>query len=94
MDPDSVADVERVPHGSSDDPDVVDLSANINPRTPDGTRAVYEAALDAARSYPDDDYPDFRAAAADYVGCDAGRIVPTAGGLAAVGTMWPASQPT
>ena len=84
MDPDSVADAERVPHGSSDDPDVVDLSANVNPRTPDGTRAVYEDALAAARSYPNDDYPDFRAAAADYVGCDAGRVVPTAGGLAAI----------
>ena len=84
MDPDGVADAERVPHGSSDDPDVVDLSANINPRTPEGTRTVYEAALGNARSYPNDDYPDFRAAAADYVGCDAGRVVPTAGGLAAM----------
>ena len=40
MDPDSVADAERVPHGSSDEPDVVDLSANVNPRVPEGTRAV------------------------------------------------------
>jgi len=84
MDPDSVAGAERVPHGSSDDPGVVDLSANVNPEVPDGTRAVYEAALGDARSYPDDDYPAFRAAAADYVGCDADRVVPTAGGLAAM----------
>ena len=84
MDPDSVADAERVPHGSSDDPDVVDLSANINPRVPEGTRAVYEDALAAACSYPDDDYPDFRAAAADYVDCAADSVVPTAGGLAAI----------
>ncbi|QLD86049.1 threonine-phosphate decarboxylase [Natronomonas halophila] len=84
MDPDSVADAERVPHGSSDDPGVLDLSANINPRVPDGSRAVYEAAFDDARSYPNDGYPDFRAAAAEYVGCDADAVVPTAGGLAAI----------
>ncbi len=83
MDPDSVADASRVPHGSSDDPGVVDLSANVNPEVPDGTREVYEAALDDARSYPDDGYPRFRAAAAEYVDCDPDRVVPTAGGLAA-----------
>ncbi|QLD90169.1 threonine-phosphate decarboxylase [Natronomonas salina] len=84
MDPDSVADAGRVPHGSSDEPDVLDLSANVNPRVPDGSRAVYEAAFDDARSYPNDGYPEFRAAAADYVGCDPAAVVPTAGGLAAI----------
>jgi L-threonine-O-3-phosphate decarboxylase len=84
MDPDSVADAERVPHGSSDDPDVVDLSANVNPETPSGTREAYEAALADARSYPDDGYPAFRAAAADSVDCDPERVVPTAGGLDAI----------
>jgi len=84
MDPDSVGDVGRVPHGSSDDPDVLDLSANINPRVPDGTRAVYREAFEGARSYPDDGYPEFRAAAADYVGCDPDLVVPTPGGLAAI----------
>ncbi|MDR9430257.1 MAG: threonine-phosphate decarboxylase CobD [Natronomonas sp.] len=84
MDPDSVDDVGRVPHGSSDDPDVLDLSANINPRVPDGTRRVYRSAFEDARSYPNDAYPAFRAAAADYVGCDPEQIVPTAGGLAAI----------
>ena len=84
MDPDSVDGVDRVPHGSSDEPDVLDLSANINPRVPDGTREVYEAAFEDARSYPNDAYPDFRAAAADYLGCDPESIVPTAGGLAAI----------
>lgn len=54
MDPDSVDDVSRVPHGSSDESDVLDLSANINPRTPDGSRGVYEAAFGDARSYPND----------------------------------------
>ncbi|WP_178915966.1 threonine-phosphate decarboxylase CobD [Natronomonas gomsonensis] len=84
MDPDSVDGAERVPHGSSDDPDALDLSANINPRVPDGTRAVYDDAFESARSYPNDDYPDFRAAAADYVGCSPESVVPTAGGLAAI----------
>ena len=84
MDPDSIDEVNRVPHGSSDDPTVLDLSANINPRIPDGTREVYEAALEDARSYPNDDYPAFRAAAAEYVDCDPMSVVPTAGGLAAI----------
>ncbi|MDZ7745251.1 MAG: threonine-phosphate decarboxylase [Halobacteriales archaeon] len=84
MDPDSVARAERVPHGSSDDPDVLDFSANINTRVPDGARAAYDAAFGESRSYPSDDYPDFRAAAAEYVGCSPDEIVPTAGGLAAL----------
>lgn len=84
MNPESVDDVARVPHGSSDDFDLLDLSANINPRLPDGTRTVYEAAFDDARRYPPDDYPEFRAAAAAYVGCAADEVVPTAGGLAAI----------
>jgi L-threonine-O-3-phosphate decarboxylase len=84
MDPDSVDAVDRVPHGSSDEPDVLDLSANINPRTPEGSREIYEAAFEDARSYPNDGYPDFRAAAAGYVGCDPDSVVPTAGGLAAI----------
>jgi histidinol-phosphate aminotransferase/threonine-phosphate decarboxylase len=84
MNPDSVDRTERVPHGSSDDPAMLDFSANINPRTPPGTRDVYEDALDAARSYPPRGYPDYRAAAADYAGCDPDRVVPTAGGLQAI----------
>ncbi|MFB6268925.1 MAG: threonine-phosphate decarboxylase CobD [Halobacterium sp.] len=82
MDPDAVRDAGRVPHGGSDDPDVLDFSANVNPRTPPGVRDVYERALGDAARYPDDDYPEFRAAAADYVGCDPERIVQTPGGLA------------
>ncbi|MCQ4332585.1 threonine-phosphate decarboxylase CobD [Natronomonas sp. F2-12] len=84
MDPDSVDSVDRVPHGSSDEPDVLDLSANINPRTPAGTRAVYGAAFEDARSYPNDGYPAYRDAAAGYVGCDPEAVVPTAGGLSAI----------
>jgi len=84
MDPDSVRDGERVPHGGSDDPELLDFSANTNPRTPDGVEAAYAEALDPARSYPNDGYPDFRAAAADFVGCDPEAVVPTPGGLAAL----------
>ncbi|MCU4800010.1 threonine-phosphate decarboxylase CobD [Halobacteria archaeon HArc-gm2] len=74
----------RVPHGSSDDPDVLDFSANVNPRVPDGAEAVFRESFDTARSYPDDAYPEFRRAAASYVDCDPDAVVPTAGGLAAI----------
>ncbi|UPV72873.1 aminotransferase class I/II-fold pyridoxal phosphate-dependent enzyme [Halorussus limi] len=84
MDRDSVREVGRVPHGGSDDPDLLDFSANTNPRTPPGTREVYADALDASRSYPNDDYPEFRAAAADFADCDPDAVVPTPGGLAAL----------
>ena len=84
MDPPSVDRTDRVPHGSSDDPAMLDFSANINPRVPDGTRAVYEAALDEARSYPPRGYPSFRATAATYADCDPEHVVPTAGGLQAI----------
>ncbi|MHB9288923.1 threonine-phosphate decarboxylase [Halobacteriales archaeon Cl-PHB] len=74
----------RVPHGSVDDPEVLDFSANTNPRIPDGVGAVYRDALADARTYPDDDYPAFRGAAAHYGECDADQVVPTPGGLAAI----------
>ncbi|MFB6169948.1 MAG: threonine-phosphate decarboxylase CobD [Haloarculaceae archaeon] len=84
MNPEALDEVGRVPHGGSDDPELLDFSANVNPETPDGAREVYRAAFADARSYPDDRYPDFRAAAADYVGCDPGAVVPTPGGMAAI----------
>jgi len=74
----------RVPHGSSDDPDLLDFSANTNPRVPPGTEAVYRQAFEAARSYPADDYPEFRTAAASFVDCEPGQVIPTAGGLEAI----------
>lgn len=74
----------RVPHGSVDDSDVLDFSANTNPRVPDGAAAVYREAFAPARSYPADDYPEYRAAAADFADCDAGDVIPTPGGLAAI----------
>ena len=83
MDPDAVDDAVRVPHGGSDDPDLVDFSANTNPLRPEGVAEVYEAALADATRYADD-HPEFRNAAADYVGCDPADVVPTAGGVAAL----------
>ncbi|RLM59673.1 pyridoxal phosphate-dependent class II aminotransferase [Halobellus sp. Atlit-31R] len=83
MDPDSIADVSRVPHGGSDDASRVDFSANTNPVRPEGVAAVYEAALADATRYADD-FAAFRAAAAAYVDCDPGAVIPTAGGLAAL----------
>jgi L-threonine-O-3-phosphate decarboxylase len=74
----------RVPHGSSDDPTRLDFSANVNPSVPERAEAVYRDAFEDARDYPDDDYPDFREAAAAYVNCDPGAVVPTPGGLAAI----------
>ncbi len=84
MDPDAVAAAGRVPHGSSDDPDLLDFSANTNPLVPGGAEAVYREAFDAARTYPPDDYPAYRGAAADYVDCDRADVVATPGGLAAI----------
>ncbi|MCF2165978.1 threonine-phosphate decarboxylase CobD [Halobacterium salinarum] len=84
MHPDAVRDAGRVAHGGSDDPDVLDFSANTTPRTPPGTRAAYAAALDDAARYPDDDYPAFRAAAADHVDCARDTVVQTPGGLAGI----------
>ncbi|PSP16461.1 threonine-phosphate decarboxylase [Halobacteriales archaeon QH_10_67_13] len=83
MDPESVDRIERVPHGGSDDPSVLDFSANTNPRTPDGVAEVYDAALERAQRYPDEPRA-FRRAAAAAVDCDPAAVIPTAGGLAAI----------
>jgi len=83
VDPDAIDGVGRVPHGGSGDPGLVDFSANTNPVRPEGVADAYEAALADATGYADD-HPAFRAAAADYVGCDPDAVVPTAGGVAAL----------
>jgi threonine-phosphate decarboxylase len=84
MDPDATEPVDRVPHGSSDDSDLLDFSANTNPKMPGGVREVYREALDHSRSYPPEPPAEFSGAAANYVGCDANSVVPTPGGLAAI----------
>ncbi len=40
----------RVPHGGSDDPDLLDFSANTNPRVPPDAATTYREAFEAARS--------------------------------------------
>lgn len=88
MDPETVASVDRVEHGSSDTP--LDFSANCNPCIPDGTFKEYEAAFEDATSYPSDSYTEYRAAGAEYVGCfsegeqESVGVIPTAGGMAAI----------
>lgn len=82
MDPDAVGSIDRVEHGS-DTTVEHDFSANCNPRVPEGTREVYEAAFDRSRSYPDA-YEAFRRAGAEFVGCAPEQVIPTAGGMAAI----------
>ncbi len=84
MNPDSIPNASRIAHGSSTDDDVIDLSANINPAIPAGTRHVYQTAFDSAQSYPDDDYPRFRDTAAAITHSNPQQIIPTGGGLAAL----------
>jgi histidinol-phosphate/aromatic aminotransferase/cobyric acid decarboxylase-like protein len=76
--------VGREPHGSSDDPDVLDFSANTNPEVPDGVEGVYHEAFETARSYPPEPPDTYREAAADYVGVRLNAVVPTPGGLATI----------
>ena len=84
MDPETVGDVDQVPHGSSDDPCLLDFSANINPIVPEGTERVYREAFEASRTYPPEPPARFRAAAGEYIGVSPDTIVPTPGGLAAI----------
>lgn len=67
-------------HGRGESP-VLDFSEIVNSETPDGIGQVYESALATAQSYPPDDYSGFRATAAEYVGCEATQVIPTAGRL-------------
>jgi len=84
MDREAARRVGREPHGSSDDPGLLDFSANTNPRVPEGVAEVYRGAFDAARSYPAEPPIEYREAAAAHADCEPGRVIPTAGGLAAI----------
>ena len=84
MDPESLRGVGRTRLGGADDPDLLDFSANVNPRTPGGVEAEHSGSLSAARRYPPEPPAEFVEAAASYVGCDPAQVVPTAGGLAAI----------
>ncbi len=82
MDPHILDSLTRVPHGGASDPELLDFSANTNPVSPPGTVSVYESAFPASRRYPVDDYCEFRAAAAEYIGVEGRQIIPAAGALA------------
>lgn len=84
MDTDALNQIERAHHGGAADPDVLDFSANTNPKTPPGSAAVYRDAFVTAQRYSDDGYDSFREAAAGVVDCSSEQIIPTAGGLAAL----------
>jgi threonine-phosphate decarboxylase len=84
VDPDAVESVSAPVHGSSDDPDLLDFSANANPRVPDGVTAVYEQACDRSTGLSPDQEAAFREQAAAYVDCDRSAVVPTRGGLTAL----------
>lgn len=84
MDPDSVQEVARVPHGGERDEDLLDFSANTNPRTPPGIDAVLDRAMEQARAYPPEPAASFRKAAGTYLDTDPDQVIPTPGGLAAI----------
>ncbi len=84
MDREIAGSIERAVHGSSDDPALLDFSANVNPDVPAGARPIYEAGFDDAQTYPPEPASSFQRAAAAYVGCDPAAVVPTPGGMAAL----------
>jgi len=90
MDPQSLDTLDRVPHGGASDPQLLDFSANTNPVSPTGAATVYESAFSAARQYPVDDYCEFRAAAAEYIGVSGRQIIPAPGGLAGMRLLFSA----
>lgn len=79
MDPQSIPDVETVPHGGVADPTLTDFSTLANPKRPAGITPVYEAALSAAGQSALGDYSEFRTALASFLGCAPRAVVPTAG---------------
>lgn len=84
MDPDSVGTVGRVQHGSSDDPSVLDFSANVNPSRPSGVETVYREAFERCARYPSEPPEHYRDRAAEYVDSSPAEVIPTPGGLAAI----------
>jgi len=74
----------RTPHGSSDDPAVLDFSANANPRVPPGVETVYREAFGSVRTYPEEPPRQFQETAASYVDCAPEQVIATPGGLAAI----------
>jgi len=84
MDRHTATELAREPHGSADDPDLLDFSANTNPAVPPETERVYCEAFGDAHSYPAEPPTAYREAAAAAVDCDPEQVIPTPGGLAAI----------
>ena len=84
MDPESIDSVAPVTHGSSDDPDLLDFSANTNPVIPEGVENVYRDAVGASSRAEFPSIEQFRRVAAAAVDCDPTAIVPTRGGIEAI----------
>jgi histidinol-phosphate/aromatic aminotransferase/cobyric acid decarboxylase-like protein len=84
MNLDTARGVERVPHGSSDDTEMLDFSANTYPETPEGVADVYREALDTSRRYPAEPPSRYCKVAAEYVDCAPEQVIPMPGGLAAI----------
>jgi histidinol-phosphate/aromatic aminotransferase/cobyric acid decarboxylase-like protein len=84
MDTHTATELAREPHGSADDPDLLDFSANTNPAVPPETERVYREAFGDARSYPAEPPAAYCEAAAAAVDCDPEQVIPTPGGLAAI----------
>lgn len=84
MDFEAASSVGRTPHGSSDDPSVLDFSANTNPLVPAAVEGAFHDSFEAARSYPAEPPERYKSAAASYVDCMPEGIIPTPGGLAAI----------
>lgn len=81
MDPTALDGLDREPHGGVFDSEVLDFSANVNPERPPGVAQQYDLALSISRRHPSDDYSSFRAAVADYIGCNGRNVIPTAGSI-------------
>ncbi|HEX7628440.1 MAG TPA: threonine-phosphate decarboxylase CobD [Candidatus Methanoperedens sp.] len=56
--------------------ELLDFSININPMGPPKLRSIISAACKDINNYPDNRYPGFRKAAADYLGMACENIVP------------------
>ncbi len=56
--------------------DLLDFSVNLNPLGPPKLKKILEKACKSINNYPDNRYPDFRKAAAEYLGVLPENIVP------------------
>jgi Histidinol-phosphate/aromatic aminotransferase and cobyric acid decarboxylase len=77
--------VAPVHHGGTADPAILDFSANTNPATPVGVRAVFSQSFDRCARYRTS-HPAYTAAIADHCGCPQEWVLPTGGGIAALST--------